>query len=150
MSCECGAFTGFDGIRFEILADRDSGVYRDWGGMEPIYAEEQIPYSNLVTRELMGFTPALVTWRLQIPCQESYNALLARLGTVGTLTVLAGYQSLKGEQTTLGNPPMVYELLDNVLLRAMPTREHHPDGFREVEATFQRAFDPASRLAVTP
>jgi hypothetical protein len=149
MTCECAtsAFTSFDGIRFEILADPQSGVYRDWDGMEPIYAEEQVPYSNIVVRELIGFTPAVVTWRLQIPCRHRYNDLLARIGYVGELVVLANYQSLTGTQTTLGNPAQVYEVLDNVLLRAMPTREHHVDGYREVECVFERAFDPVSRLA---
>lgn len=147
MTCSCGAFTGFDGIRFEILADAGSGVYLDWGGMEPIYARQQIPYSNQVVRELIGYSPAVVTWRLQI-CRDDYPDLLARIGTVGDLTVLAGYQSLAGTQTTLGNPPAVYEVLDQVLLSAMPTREFHVDGYVEIDATWERAFDPVSRLAV--
>lgn len=145
--CSCTAFTGFDGIRFEILADPNSGVYTDWGGMEPVYVREQIPYSNRWTRELIGFTPAVVTWRIQISCKHRYNELLARIGTVGELTVLANYQSLKGTTTTLGNPARLYEVLDEVLLVAMPVREHHVDGYREVEITFERAFDPVSRLA---
>lgn len=139
--------TGFDDIRFAILADPDADVYRDWDGMEPIYAEEQIPYSNIVVSELIGFTPATVTWRLELS-RDAYHALLARLGTSGTLTVLAGYQSLRGEQVTRGTPGRVYERLDQVRLRALPRREHHVDGSVEIEATFERAVDPVTRRAV--
>lgn len=149
-NCRCTSETGFDDIRFGIRRDKGSGMYRDWGGIEPIYAEEQIPYSNITIRELIGFTPAIVTWRLWFGCRHQYEAFLSRLGTAGTLTCLAGYQSLKGEQTTLGNPPRVYEQLDQVLLRAMPTRERYVDGVIEVDATFERAADPVTRLAVLP
>lgn len=145
--CSPDTFTGFDDIRFGILADEQSGVYTDWGGIEPIYAEEQVPFSNIVVRELIGFSPAIVTWRLQIACRHQYYALLSRLGTTGTLTVLAGYQSLRGTQITRGNPAKVYEALDQVLLRAMPVRELHPDGYTEVEAVWQRSVDPVTRLA---
>lgn len=140
--------TNFDGIPFMVHVDPASGVYRDWSGMEPIFIDEQIPYSNLTVSELIGFTPAVVTWRLEMR-REDYYALLSRLGTTGTLTVLAGYQSLKGTQITRGNPGVVYEQLDNVRLRAMPSREHHVGGIVEVEATFERAVDPVMRTAVT-
>ncbi len=145
--CSPETFTGFDDIRFDIQADTQSGVYTDWGGIEPIYAEQQVPFSNQVVRELIGFSPAIVTWRLQFACRHQYYALLARLGTTGTLTVLADYQSLKGTQITRGNPATVYEQLDQVLLRALPVRELHPDGYTEVEATWQRSVDPVTRLA---
>lgn len=138
--------TGFDDIRFRIMRDARSGVYRDWDGMEPIYADEHIPYSNHTVSELIGFTPAIVTWRLMMD-RDAYHALLARLGTTGTLTVLAGFQSLKGTQYPTGQPGRVYEQLDHVRLRAMPSREFHVGGDVEVEATFERAVDPVTRRA---
>lgn len=147
--CVCHDLTSFDGIPFGIRADDRSGVYTDWSGMEPIYNDEPIPYNyqGRSVRELIGFSPAQVTWRIDIACRHRYYDLLARLGTVSDLVVLAGYQSLAGTQTTLGNPPQVYEVLDQVLLRAMPVREFHPDGWIEAEVVFERAFSPVSRLA---
>jgi len=57
--------TGFDDIRFTILADPDAGVYRDWDGMEPIYADPRpgdVKDSQAdigKARRLLGYEPGV-------------------------------------------------------------------------------------------
>lgn len=141
--------TNFDKIYFRIEADPLSGVYTDWR-IEPIEVSELVPYSSIWITEHVGYEPARVTWQLNFDDREAYFAFLAKLRTVGTLTVLAGFQSLKGEQKTLGNPARLYELLDQVKLVGIADQALEVDGSASCRATFERLVDPITRLAVVP
>lgn len=141
--------TNFDDIHFHIEADARSGVYSDWS-IEPIETQELVPYSSIWITEHIGYEPATVTWRLEFDTRDEYFAFLAKLRTIGTLTVLAGFQSLKGTQETLGNPPRVYEVLDNVKVARISNQALTVDGTTLCTVTFERLVDPVTRLAVVP
>ena len=96
--------TNFDGIPFRIMRDGRSVTYTDWR-IAPAFQKEHVPYSNITITERMGHAPAVVTWRLRFDRREEYYAFLAKLGSVGTLTVLAGFQSLKGEKSRSATRP---------------------------------------------
>ena len=104
--------TTFDDIPFGVETGR-AASYTDWQ-IETRDRSEMVPYSNILITEHIGYAPAQVTWRLHFYRRADYFAFLAKLRTVGTLKVYAGLQSLKGTQVTLGNPPRVYDVLDNV------------------------------------
>lgn len=139
--------TNFDDIHFRIEADARSGVYSDWN-ITPIEVSEMVPYSSIWITEHIGYQPATVTWRLEFDDRETYFAFLAKLRAVGTLTILAGFQSLKGTQVTLGNPPRVYEVLDQVKLVRIADQSLEVGGTSSCSATFERNVDPITRLAV--
>lgn len=137
--------TGFDGVLFDIAADPRSGVYRDWI-IRPVVRETHIPGTNRTYIERLGYEPARVTWTLRFWHPNDYYDLLEKYLMTGTLTVLAGYQSLKGtDYHHLGHD---YTELDNVVLREIGDSPHFVDGVVETEVTFQRAVDPVTRLAV--
>lgn len=138
----------FDEIPFSVEADSSSGVYTDWT-IEPIEVQEIVPYSSIWITEHIGYQPAQVSWRLVFDDRETYFAFLAKLRTVGTLTVLAGFQSLKGTEVTRGNPPRVYEVLDQVKLARISNQSLEIGGETSCTATFERMVDPVTRLAVT-
>lgn len=139
--------TNFDDIPFRVMADSSSGVYTDWT-IEPIEVSELVPYSSIWITEHIGYQPATATWRIEFGDRETYFAFLAKLRAVGTLTVLAGFQSLKGTQETLGNPPRVYEVLDNVKIARIANQMIEVDGTASCTVTFERMVDPITRLAV--
>lgn len=139
--------TNYDGIPFRILRDGRSVTYTDWRIVSAA-KKEHVPYSNITITERMGHAPAVVTWRLRFHRKDDYFAFLAKLGTVGTLTVMAGFQSLKGTQVTLGNPPRWYEVLDQVSVEDIRNQEIALDGSVELDCTFERQIDPLTRLAV--
>lgn len=140
--------TNFDDIPFRVMADSSSGVYTDWT-IDPIEVSELVPYSSIWITEHIGYQPATVTWRIEFDDRETYFAFLAKLRAVGTLTVLAGFQSLKGTQETLGNPPRVYEVLDQVKVLRIANQSLEIDGTSSCSVTFERLVDPITRLAVT-
>ncbi len=147
--CDCrhDLLTGFDDVPFRIMRGGQAGEYRDWI-IKPVVQITHIPGTNRTYTEHLGYEPARATWTLRFCCVEGFNALLARYMTVGTLTVLHGYQSLRGSaepQHILGRD---YEMLDNVFLLDIGDTPHFVGGAVEAEATFQRAVDPVTRLAV--
>lgn len=130
---------GFDDVRFGILVDVSSGAIADWESA-PIVTERHIPGTNRVDIHVMGYGLATVTWRLEFDCPHQYQALRMRLGTVGTLTLVAGLQSHPGTEIT--RLDRVYEQLPNTRLATLTRLARYPDGTIEVDATFKRAFDP--------
>lgn len=139
--------TNFDDIPFRVMADSSSGVYTDWT-IEPIEAMELVPYSSIWITEHIGYQPATVSWRIEFDDRETYFAFLAKLRTVGTLTVLAGFQSLKGTQRTLGNPAQVYDVLDQVKVSRIANQSLEIGGTASCTVTFERMVDPITRLAL--
>lgn len=138
--------TGFDDVRFRIQRDPGSGgEYPDWI-IRPIVRETTVPGTNRTYIERLGFEPARVTWLLHFDCAHHFYALLEKYMTFGTLTVLHGFQSLKGAESF--SHGVKYEHLDNVLLRDIDESPHFVGGYVESRVTFQRAVDPATRLAV--
>lgn len=139
--------TTFDKIPITILADPRSGVYRDWT-IEAIENAEQIPYSGLWVEEEIGYARAVVTWTLAFATRDDYFAFLAKLRQIGTLVVLAGFQSLKGTQVQRGNPARVYDVLDEVRVARIENVRLYVGGEAEADVTFTRTVDPVTRLAV--
>ena len=138
--------TTFDDIPFGVETGR-AASYTDWQ-IETRDRSEMVPYSNILITEHIGYAPAQVTWRLHFYRRDDYFAFLAKLRTVGTLKVHVGLQSLKGTQVTLGNPPRVYELLDNVKIAEIRNQTLFIDGGAECDVTFERMVDPITREAV--
>ena len=143
------SYETFDDIPFSVEADSRSGVYPDWE-INPIEVQEVVPFSSILVTELIGYQPARTTWRIMFDRTEHYYAFLAKLRVVGTLSVMAGFQSLKGTQETRNNPPQVYEVLDQVRVARIFAQALPVDGRPECSVTFERMVDPVTRLAVVP
>ena len=145
-TCERPIKTGFDDVPFWIERT-GAGQYPDWS-IQPVSNETHIPGTNITYVESMGYLPARVTWVLELCCRTAYQALLARYRTYGTLTVLAGLQSLKGTQATYDN--RVHERLDHTYLHDIDGTSHLVGGVIRATVTFWRAVDPVTREAVVP
>ena len=141
--------TNFDDIPFAIEADPRSGVYTDWS-IQAIETSEMVPYSSIWVTEIIGYEPARVMSNLDFERREDYFAFLGKLQSVGTLMVLHGYQSLLGTEVTLGNPPRVYDVLDNVKVSRIANQSIEVDGHVTCSVTFERLVDPVTRMAVVP
>ena len=140
--------TTFDGVPFDLLIDRTARAAVDWI-VTPDIVRERVPYSNITVTEHTGFGPARIAWEAMLDTREDYYALVARIGTTGTLVLPAGIQSLRGTETTLGNPPQVYDVLDGVELAELGDPVLYLSGSVRATLTFQRPVDPVTRLAVT-
>lgn len=149
MSCQCERrfATNFDEVYFTIRADDRSGSYTDWDIRERT-VETPIPGTNRVYVERLGFDPATVTWTIEFCCADEYYELLSRYGYTGTLTVMEGRQSLKGDAVARERYGNLYEALENTRLVAISNAPHFIDGSVEVDVTFKRTVDPVTRLAV--
>jgi hypothetical protein len=149
--CDCintgiAPFVGFDDIRFRIMRDSGAqGQIPDWS-IVPVINAKHVPASNTSVTQYMGMGLANVTWRLRFDCRHQYYAFIAKLATSGTLRVLYGMQSHAGTQVT--KLDRVYEELPNTLLIGLANAATFIGGRVEVQATFQRAFDPVTRLEV--
>jgi hypothetical protein len=145
-ACGCGGAqrTGFEGVPFAIRRAGREGEYADWT-IKPVSTATHIPGTNTTYVETMGYPPARVTWAVELCCRRAYHALLARYRTEGTLTVLAGLQSLRGRQATHGE--RVYEELDRTLLHEIGEVAHLVGGGVRATVTFWRAVDPVTREA---
>lgn len=142
-------FVGFAGIHFSITRDAE-GVYRDWT-FRPRVITRHIPGSNRADVQHMGTPPATVTWRLGFAPGTAYPAFVAKLGTQGRLTILAGregsFTSAKGIVQAIHD--QIYEHLDGVLLLAVEETAFQVDGYVECNATFMRAMNPLDGQAVS-
>ncbi len=149
--CSCAfdasPFTGFDDVRFRLLVDQQTGELADWA-FAPIIVSKHVPNSNNTVNQIMGTPAAKVTWQLWFDCHHHFEALLGRQGTLGTLRILTGLQSLLGTQESYLD--RVYDLLDQTMLLSLASTVRYRDGHIESQATFQRAVDPVTRLAVVP
>lgn len=142
---------GFDsqasgGVRFRIARDGD-GEYRDWD-YRPTIVTDHIPGSNIAVSQYLGTPPVTVTWRLEFDDVAMYRRFRARLATTGTLTILAGFSSAQGVVEVIQD--YRYEHLDGVQLMAIEDVVFDIDGIVSCAATFQRAMDPVTGLAVRP
>lgn len=137
---------GFDDIRFRVL-ESDDGVYPDWD-VDPVIVTRPIPGSNRAIIQHMGTPPATLTLRLAFDDVPTYRRMVARLGTSGTLTLLANFTSAVG--VVRHDHGRTYEAYDATLLTRIARTAIDPDGTVETDATFQRAFDPVTGEAVTP
>lgn len=134
-------------VPFTILADRDTGIYRDWAIPE-VEVHTHIPGTNRTYIESLGFALATVTWRLAFESRDTFFQLSRLRGKVGTLKVLHGFQSLKGSLPPVHSLGLDYELLDHTRIAAIPPALHEMDNWSEVDVTFSRAVDPVTGLAV--
>lgn len=135
----------FDDIPFDILHPM-----KDWQ-IRAVRVKELVPYSNITIVEQIGHEPATATWELLFYTREDWFAFVSRFGNSapGTLRLPIGLQSLKGAQETRDNPPVVYDILDNVSVEAIGQATMHIGGKVKVQVTFERQVDPITRLAVT-
>ena len=134
-------------VPFIVLPDSNSGTYRDWNIEEDVVLT-RIPGTNITYEESLGFGLATVTWRLGFNPKDNFFRFSRLRGKVGTLTVLEGFQSLKGSATTLHTMGYDYELLDHTKVASIAPAAHEVDNWTEVDVTFSRAVDPATGLAV--
>lgn len=136
---------GFDDIRFRVLESGD-GVYPDWR-IEPTIITRHIPGSNRAIIQHMGTPPATLTLRLAFDDVPTYRRMVARLGTNGTLTLLANFTSAVG--TTFHRHGRDYEAYSATMLVGVDRTAIDPDGMVETDMTFQRAFNPVTGTAVS-
>lgn len=133
-------------VPFTILADRDTGIYRDWDIPEDV-VYTRIPGTNRTYIESLGFSLATVTWRLAFDTRDNFFRLSRLRGKLGTLKVLYGFQSLKGPRIDHHSINYDYEYLDHTRIAAIPPAFHEMDNWSEVDVTFSRAVDPVTGLA---
>lgn len=133
---------------FRIVVDRNDGSVPDWVGSEPNIDIQVIPgsFPPVVETELISFGPATVTWRLAFDGRDDLRKMRAKLGTVGTLSIIAGIQSHIGVYR--GIHGRGYEHLPETLLMAVDNVAVDIEGRVEADATFLRVIDPATGLAV--
>lgn len=137
---------GFDDIRFTILITGREDVYPGWR-FAPTIVTRHIPGSNRAIVQHMGTPPASLSLRLEMADVDAYRALLARIGTVGSLVLLADFTSARG--AVWHEHDRDYERLDDVLLAGLADEAFRVGGEVEVTATFQRAMNPLTGKAVT-
>lgn len=140
-------FVGFDGIPLHIDADQASGVYPDWV-WQPVIEVRHIPGSNRSVVQHMGCPPATIVMHLWFAQDRDYRSFLRKQGVTGRLTLLARFTSAVGVVEHLVNTD--YEHLDDVtLIRVSGPTYLAGDQGVECDATFIRAMDPLTGLAVT-
>lgn len=133
---------------FRVERDNDTGAVPDWTGSEPNIAITIIPgsFPPVVEKELISFGSATVTWRVGLDSRDDFRRLRSKLGTVGTLSILAGIQSHIGEHHPFHGQG--YEYLPNTTLMALERVTVTIDGWVEADATFLRVIDPETGQAV--
>ena len=97
--------------------------------------------------QIVSIGPSTVQWRLWFPTLDDYWAMLAKLGTVDTLTVPLHVQSHRG--TVREDHGLQVVALPSTLLLALDADTPEIDGDIEAVATFQRHIDPVTGLAVS-
>lgn len=135
---------GFDGVRFSIVRGR-GGEYPDWE-YRPRIVTRHIPGSNTAVSQYLGTPPATVTWELEFDDVAMFRRFRAKLALSGTLTVLANFGSAQGVVEVIQD--RVYEHLDAVQLLEIDGVAFDLDGVVTCSATFQRAMNPLTGLAV--
>lgn len=139
-------FVGFDEVPFDI-APSSAGTYPDW---EWTTATEvrHIPGSNKAVVQYMGNPPATITLGLSFVDVADYRRFMRKQGVTGVLTLLASFTSAVG--TVVHRLNLDYELLDEVTLMGVRGAQILiGDEGVECQATFMRAMDPLTGLAVT-
>lgn len=137
---------GFDDVRFTILIQGNEAVYPGWHFPTSLVTRP-IPGSYRAIVQHMGGGPATLTLRLEFDSEDAFNAFHARLGTEGDLVLLAGFSKARGDRWhQLGRD---YDRLDHVLLADIKDDAHEIGGVVTCAATFQRAMNPVTGLAVT-
>lgn len=127
-------YENFAHFRVEIQGQED--VYPDW---QPVMLEStrQIAGTSSFETQVMGFGPARITLFVVFDCRADYRRFLAKVGTVATLSLLAGFTSHEGPiRTHLGRD---YEQFRDTLLLAPANVQNRVGGAVECLATFQRA-----------
>lgn len=127
---------------FRIVRDNGDGSLPEWQGTEPNIALHIIPgsFPPIVERELVSFGPATVTWRVGVDNREDFRQLRSKLGTEGTLSILAGIQSHIGEHHSFHGQD--YEYLPGTTLMALERIAVAIGGWTEADATFLRVIAP--------
>lgn len=133
---------GFAGARFRVRPAR-TGTYPDW--RTPINVQVfDIPGSNSVVEQDMGSGLSTITFRLWFPDMGEYRAFAAKLRTVGTLTLLAGYTRAVGTGH-FHRDGHDYEDIPNVRLADIGDVVIPVDHVNiECDATFTTALNPAT------
>lgn len=135
---------GIGDVAFSIRVDgRDDGQLPDWS-MPSTIVTHVVPGSHppIVVNDLINHDPSEVTWRLHLPTRADYRRLMTMRGMSGTLTLLGGLQSHDGTAQTVAGAS--YEQLPNTTLLATDRGVRLVGGAIEVDATFQRVFDPTT------
>lgn len=139
-------FIGFDGVPFSIESS-PSGTYPDWQ-WSPAIEIRHIPGSNTGVAQHMGNPPATITLRLSFTDVADYRLFMRKQGVTGTLTLLANFTSASGTVQHQLNAD--YEHLDaTTLISVRDTQILIGDEGVDCQATFMRAMDPLTGLAVT-
>lgn len=137
-----------DFIHFHIYeTGGNSGEYTDWEIRENT-VETHIPGTNITVVESLGFYPATVTHLVAFDNRDDYYRFCGYQGQIGTLRIIYGTQNLRGEVYSDHLLGFDYELLDNVRIADIGSGSHKVDGKVECRASFSRAVDPLTRLAV--
>lgn len=134
--------------RFDVLIPGNANGIASWSSPKPNISRRTIPgsFPPRVETELISFEPSSVSWLLSFDTMADYWALLAKLATVDTLTMLANTQSHRG--TYISVHGIGYVALSFTMLDDLTDPLVEVDGAIEASAVFTRQIDPRTGLAV--
>lgn len=136
-----GNYDTQDFARFRVLHDRD-GHYPDWE-TSLRHVTDQIVGSNNFETQILGFSDAQLTLRLEFDDAKDFRAFQYHWGKKATLILFANFTRHEGEvRHILGRD---YELYVDTLLLNIASPAFHVGGQVECSATFMRS---ASGLGV--
>ena len=130
-----------DRAYFRVQRDPDSGVYPDWE-TEDFETLRHIPGSDDNDLYDGGAGPDVLALSLYFDTRSDYRAFRARIKTIGTLHLLAGFTSITGTGfdgatgTAWHDAGRDYERYAPVYLRRPRRVVNHIDGVVECEAEF--------------
>lgn len=134
-------------VYFSVERDPDSGNLPGWSTPGNIHVHV-IPgaFPPRSSIEVVSIEPSVATWHLWLPNRAAYHALLARLTTAATLTVVANTQMHPGTYYELHG--FAYEDLPQTTLIGLDNELIASDGVVEVDATFMRQVDPVTMAVI--
>lgn len=145
-------FCNFNGIPFDIVAVGGDPVYPDWKLPRSI-VERAVPGSGktapaLTYRQNMGSGLATWTVRIWVSSIADLRALKQAMyaGTIGRLTILADYSSVRGDQHTIYTD---YEYFTGVFIDEAVDEAITPERDAEVTVTFKATVHPVSLRTVS-
>lgn len=128
-------YTAFDDATFGIRPN-EGGGYPDWT-VERHQVSRHVPGGGRTVIQNMGTGKAMTEWEIFCDTREEFLALLAKVGTTGTLTCVANMQSIIGTRHT--KLTKQYEDISSVLLYDIVNIVYEVGGQVEATCIFWRA-----------
>lgn len=132
------SMSGFGDVAFRVMANGNGpGIVNDWVRASYV-TTRHVPGSNATETFTMGRDAPQVTYRIEAPSFEEYQALDALVQTTATLRIPHGVTlATHTEVVYYGD---VYDEMASVLLVDLANIEIRRDGTVRADATFQGSW----------